>query len=492
MENPSLVLKSCLKLGILGGCLGLATGTTSADTLFDPYSATPTGSWPEAVAIGDLNGDGLADVALVTSYYFDPQNDYKLFVFYQDQNGVLQSPLKYPTRATYTARPKSVDVGDLNGDGLDDVAVGLNGTGLEVFLQSENGQLLPSVFYPMTQSEVVRIGDLNNDHRQDVAGIGWGGSDAVVMYQNSDGSLAAPVSYYAPHGGYDDLALGDLTHDGLTDIVVMSGQGYANDNLAVLAQNVSGGFDPVQYYDLGDNELTNGVAIGDINGDTWKDIIVSYGGNRPSSNIAFFAQNQFGTFDNPVSLGSYDIPEPVVAADVNRDGNDDVLVLHGGWNRMGVYLQQPDGSLGPESLYPIPYASHYNPQGFAIGDINNDGSPDAVIADSNNGLVVLKNAHANVNPVANAGDDLNVLQRSWVTLDGTASNDPDGSIVSWSWSQISGPQVTLNDADGPSPSFWVRRFRGSTPKIFVFELTVFDNQGLSAKDQVTVTAFKKR
>jgi hypothetical protein len=43
--------------------------------LFQPYVATSVGSWPEAVAIGDLNGDLRNDVALVTSFYLDPPND---------------------------------------------------------------------------------------------------------------------------------------------------------------------------------------------------------------------------------------------------------------------------------------------------------------------------------------------------------------------------------------------------------------------------------
>ena len=77
---------------------------------------------------------------------------------------------------------------------------------------------------------------------------------------------------------------------------------------------------------------------------------------------------------------------------MNGDGEADVLVAHGGWNALGVYLQTA-GVLGSEMLEPIPYASHYNPHGLAVGDIDSDGRPDVVLADYNNGLVILRHAH---------------------------------------------------------------------------------------------------
>ena len=88
---------------------------------------------------------------------------------------------------------------------------------------------------------------------------------------------------------------------------------------------------------------------------------------------------------------SYDYPEAVVIADVNNDGNKDIVVAHGGWGRLGIYLQGAKGTLMPEELYSIPYAT-YNPQGLAVGDINGDGFSDVVIADYNKGLVVLYNS----------------------------------------------------------------------------------------------------
>lgn len=466
--------------------------TAPAAEIFNPYIALPTGSWPTAVAIGDVNGDGLNDVALTTSYYFDPENDYKLFVFLQDGSGNLTTPIKYATHSSYTARAESVVIADVTGDGLNDIVIGNGGASIEIFPQDGTGQLAPSTVIATVYSDRIRAGDLNGDGLTDIAGIEWGGSEAGVFLQDLSGNLSLSASYYAPHGGYDDLEIGDINTDGLDDIIVMSGQLYAYDNIAVLLQTATGSFGPAAYYDLGGDESTHGVGVGDVNGDGANDVVVSYGGNRPYSNIAIFAQNGTGTLDPATSTASYDVPEPVEVADLDGDQLDDIIVLHGGWSRAGVYLQQGDGSLAAEALYTIPYASHYNPHGMAVGDINGDRSPDLAIADSNNGLVILTNSIEFVNhaPVAMAGADVTVARWTTVTLDGTASYDPDGTITNYAWQQVSGESVTLQQSGTPG----IVSFQAPNaphPIELVFELTVTDNEGSSATDQVAVTVVKK-
>ena len=61
--------------------------------------------------------------------------------------------------------------------------------------------------------------------------------------------------------------------------------------------------------------------------------------------------------------------------------------------------------------------------------------------------------NVNHRPVANAGPDQTRDEGTLVTLNGTASNDPDGDTIGYSWSQTAGPSVTLSSANSPTPSF---------------------------------------
>lgn len=365
----------------------VAADVPQAGALFEPYVAIPVGSWPEAVAIGDLNGDQRNDVALVTSEYFDPVNDNSLFVFLQSASGTLLPATRYSVGAS----PRSVDVGDVNGDGRLDVVVGRYQAGLAVFLQNTSGTLDAPVPYATINAFKIRIGDFNGDGRKDVVGICWGsnGQQVDVFLQQPGGQLLLAQSLAGAHAGYDDLEVGRLDGDLSDDVLVMSGQGLAA-NLAVFGSSASGALLPPRFYDLGGNELTHGVGIGDLDGDARADLVASLGGNSPSAEIAVWTRGTYKYFAPPVRRASYDIPEPVEVADVSADSRADIVVAHGGWVRLGVYLQAADGSLGPEQLSSIPYASHYNPHGLAVGDINGDGAADVVIADYNNGLVLLR------------------------------------------------------------------------------------------------------
>jgi uncharacterized repeat protein (TIGR01451 family) len=91
----------------------------------------------------------------------------------------------------------------------------------------------------------------------------------------------------------------------------------------------------------------------------------------------------------------------------------------------------------------------------------------------------------NLAPIANAGPDQTTPANDLVTLDGSASSDPDGHLpLSYGWTQIAGPAMTLDDATAAQPTF-------TTPALataLTFSLVVTDSYGLASQpDQVTIT-----
>lgn len=85
-------------------------------------------------------------------------------------------------------------------------------------------------------------------------------------------------------------------------------------------------------------------------------------------------------------------------------------------------------------------------------------------------------------PVANAGPDLIGIPAGTVTLDGSASYDPDGDPITFRWIQVGGPPVTLTGATSA-----IATFRAEDGQVYGFRLEVTDSHGLKGIDTVSVT-----
>lgn len=348
-----------------------------------PYSATMPGSWPEAVAIGDVTGDGRADVVMTTTYYFDAANDYHVFVYPQQLDGTLGAPTSYPYAST--ANRTGVVLVDLNEDGLRDVVIG-HGTGISVLLASGSGGLASAVVTASTVAgDTLAAYDVNRDGHQDIVALGWH-SPVAIHLGDGAGGFTSVSTLATTANGYNDLEIEDLNSDGVRDLAVMSGQG-GQPYLSIHRHDGASAFlTPADPYNT--TTWAGGVGLGEVTGDGRNDAAVSVGGNRPASLLNIFTQTTGGLLSGPTTLASYDIPETVEVVDLDGDKREDVATLHGGWNRIGLYMQGAAG-LGAEVLYPIPYASHYGPQALAVGDFTSDGCADVAIADYNSGLVTL-------------------------------------------------------------------------------------------------------
>jgi hypothetical protein len=228
------------------------------------------------VAIGDVNGDGVPDIVTGAGAgggpavrAFDGRNGAMLYSFYAyDVNfrgGV------------------SVAVGDVNGDGRADIVTGA-GSGGGPAVRAFDGRNLNMLrdFYAYDVNfrggVSVAVGDVNGDGRADiVAGAGSGGGPAVRAFDGRNGAML--YSFYAYdvnfRGGVS-VAVGDVNGDGRADIVTGAGSG-GGPHVRVFDGRSRTLLDGFYAYDVNFHGGVS-VAVCDVNGDGYFDIITGAGG----------------------------------------------------------------------------------------------------------------------------------------------------------------------------------------------------------------------
>lgn len=383
---------------------------------------------PEAVAVGDLNGDGLDDVVMSTYFSFDPDNDFKLVVYLQRPDGTLAEPVRYANASWSECKASSLAIADLDGDGRKDVAIAQGGCGVEIFIQRPDGTLASGNWLPYAESHRVRAADINGDGLADLVGMSAQTGEVAVWYQVG-GRISLPTYYPADAGGGSvytagDLDVGDLNGDGRPDIVVSNTSDPAR-SVTVLYQQADGRYGAPLALSVDTSWAARGVAIGDLNGDGRHDLAVTWGGAAPAA-LSVFYQRSDGTLAPPVTLTSLDYPGAIEIADLNQDGRLDATVAHDGWGSVGVYLQGSDGVLQAEQRFDGTDGSA-NPHGLAVGDVNGDGRVDIV----QTGVSVLYNRGT---PTATAATERRMSQsaaapklRWWLGVGGRAASQPSRS-----------------------------------------------------------------
>lgn len=353
------------------------TVLVTPNPLFGPKTDYITGFLPWALAIGDLNDDGKLDLAVaITSPNI-------VSILFQDPGvpGNFLAPLDMDSGAN----PSSVAIGDLDGDGLLDLAITnsyYNANAVSVIFQNPSsvGTFLPATSFGVGQyPSSVGIGDFNNDGLADLAVTNSLANSVSVLIQDSGipGSFLAKTDF-AVQANPRSLAVGDLNGDGLLDLAIANSESAS---VSVLFQDPasSGSFLPAFHLTVGFAPRV--VAIGDLDGDGQPDLAVAC---HASDFISVLLQvtGTPGVFSMATSWNTAPGPITVAIGDIDLDGKRDLVVAHSEVDSDSIAVLLQDGISSGTFLPPTNFVMTGNPWSISIDDLDGDGKLDLVAGNS--------------------------------------------------------------------------------------------------------------
>ena len=379
--------------------LGSATLGTAASALSWTTPQSPaTAAQPNSIVVADFNGDGIPDLAIATNGIAGGNGSVQILLGNGD--GTFQAAKTY---AGLTGNQLIVAAPFITGGHEDLLVVNNATTGTGSF--EDNGLLFtgdgrgnfqagtPFVACLNSVSALV-VGDFNGDGIPDfaVGGILNQGLPAAipnVAITYGDGTGTFPTigtncsadsilgifsgSSNSPSTAITALGVGDFQGDGAQDIAVLQFNGAID----IILRDPAGVYPvpgiPTQISQTAGSSPT-AIAVGDFNGDGYADLAITNGGQ---DNITVLLGDGSGTnFTAAASPSTGSTPAAIAVGDFNGDGIDDLAVANSGDGTVTILLGNGDGTFTAQ----LPLNAGNTPVSLAIGPFNGNDTADIAAA----------------------------------------------------------------------------------------------------------------
>jgi hypothetical protein len=319
---------------------------------FRPKRDYVTGPHPSSVAIGDLNGDRKPDLT-IANFGTEEDPGATVSVLVNKGDGSFEAKRDVQTGS----RPRSVALGDLNGDGKPDLATANNvvssGT-VSVLLNTGEGSFgLEHDYATSWPPSSVAIGDVNGDRKPDLAITD--GAGVSLLLNSGDGGFVASRHYNTGNAAFS-VTLGDLNGDGTADLAVGD---IVDATVSVLVNRGDGTFGSKRAYRTFDAAYS--VAIGDLNGDRRSDLVATDSLGGPDSScdsgdglyVSVFVNRGNGKFAAKREYNTGCDPVSVAIGNLNGDGKPDIATANNGANSVSVLVNATGRCVVPQLRFSL-------------------------------------------------------------------------------------------------------------------------------------------
>lgn len=323
----------------------LNTGNATTPT-FAAEQRFNVGNVPTAVALADLNGDGKLDLIAANSGAVTVS-----VLLNTTAMGVTTPSFASQQSFAAGASPYAVMVGDFNGDGKPDLATGNNGgASLSVLLNTTTTGATTVTFTPAQTYDVgsnprsVAVGDFNGDGKPDLVAANSRSNTLSVRLNTT--AMNAMTASFGPEYTFSvgtnpyAVAVGDFNGDGKPDLAIAnSGDNTASVLLNTTAMNATmPTFATQQSFGVGGSPYA--VAVADFNGDGRLDFVTANNGDGSLSVLLNTTAANAATpaFAPQQVLMTTSHPRSVAVSDFNGDGKPDIADADALLNNVDVLL----------------------------------------------------------------------------------------------------------------------------------------------------------
>ncbi len=334
--------------------------TTAGQAKFDLDSTYVTGDGPHFVGLGDLTGDGFQDVAV-------PHSKDAAFRTWPNQgDGTLGGSSNFGVGNS----PRSLTIADLDGDNDLDIAVAnQNDNSISIALNNGSGNFTVQggTIAVGTQPVFLAHGDLDGDGDLDLVAVNTVDNDISVLLNSGNATFPSRTDFAvqtAPQAAFID----DFNNDGFMDVTVTNS---SSSTVTLLLNDGTGGFSVSDQAATANGPRT--IMGHDFDLDGLLDVATV---NRNGNSASILINRGNGTFAASVDFAVGTDPFGLAVGDIDGDLDADLVVSNRLSNNVSVLTNDGAGFFVTDSTY----GTDLEPRSIGLADMNGDGILDMVAA----------------------------------------------------------------------------------------------------------------